>query len=110
MDAALRTGCDVSCRAGTVIFRLQVDVKNSPGLGEVVLDLLQAEVLRFRNREVDNWNGQDEDGREEVERSVEGEAELEDGEELEAEDQEDAGKAPGQAFAESSNFRWEKFT
>ena len=29
---------------------------------------------------------------------------LEDGEELEAEDQEDAGKAPGQAFAESSNF------
>ena len=95
MDDAGRTGYCVSWRTGGVIFRPQVDVKNSPGLSEVVLDLLQAEVLRFRNREVDDGDREDEDGREEVEGSVEGEAGLEDGEELEAEDQEDAGKASG---------------
>ena len=83
-----------------MITAVQIDIENCCSFRKIMLDLLQAEVLRFRHREVDDWNGQDEDGREEVEGSVEGEAGLEDGEELEAEDQEDACEAPAEAFAE----------
>ncbi len=55
-----------------------------------MLDQLQAQVLRLRHGEVDDGDGEGEDGGEEVEGAVEGQVGLQHREELEADDQEDA--------------------
>ncbi len=88
----------------------QIDVENSSLFCKVVLNLLEPQVFRFRNCEVNDRNGEEEDAGEEVEGSVEGEARLEDREELEGDDQKDAREAAGQAFAEGADFRRKKLT
>ena len=88
----------------------QFNIENSSLFCKVVLNLLEPQVFCFRNCEVNDWNGEEEDAGEEVEGSVEGEARLEDREELEGDDEKDAREAAGQAFAEGADFRRKKLT
>ncbi len=87
-------------RYNNLVGLVQFDVEDRFRGSKVVTDEFKAKILGLRQREVDDRQGEDEDGRKEVEGAVEGQLFLHQREELEAEDEKDAGEAPGHALAE----------
>ena len=83
-----------------MITAVQIDIENCCSFRKIMLDLLQAEVLRLGQREVDDGNGENQNGREEEKSSRKCQVVFEDGEDLEADDEQDACEAPAKAFAE----------
>ena len=88
---------------------VNVNVENSFDRGEVVSNLLQAQVFGLRQSPEHDRQGREQNGGEEEEGSRERQLFLHGRIELDAEDQHDASVAPGKSFAKGADFGWEEF-
>ena len=95
-------------RPNNLVGLVQFNVEDRLRRREVVADQFEAKILGFRQREVDDRQREDEDGREEVEGAVEGQLFLHQGEKLKAEDEKDAREAPCHALAEGPHLGGEE--